>query len=60
MPTETEKTRHDEEVLASLGYRQEFKREFKLWEVFGIAFSIIGVAPSTAYALWNCRLCLFG
>ena len=48
MTDETEKTRHDDEVLAGLGYRQEFKREFKTWEIFGIAFSIIGLFPSTA------------
>ena len=50
MSSEVEKTRHDEEVLAGLGYRQEFKREFKKWEIFAIAFSIIGLFPSTAYA----------
>ena len=39
----------DEVVLADLGYKQEFKREFRLLEVCGIAFSIIGLFPSTAY-----------
>ena len=48
MADEIEKAKHDEEVLASLGYRQEFKREFKTWEIFGIAFSIIGLLPSIA------------
>lgn len=38
----------DETVLASLGYKQEFKRAFRSWEVFGIAFSIIGLLPSMA------------
>ena len=40
----------DEAVLASLGYKQEFKRAFSPWEAFGIAFSIIGLLPSMAYA----------
>ena len=30
--------RADEELLAALGYKQEFKREFKPLEVFGISF----------------------
>ena len=47
----------DEALLASLGYKQEFMREFSPLEVFGIAFSIIGLLPSMAsvlvYALQN-------
>ena len=47
----------DEALLASLGYKQEFRREFAPREVFGIAFSIIGLLPSIAsvlvYALPN-------
>ncbi|KAH9948494.1 APC amino acid permease [Amylocystis lapponica] len=31
------------------GYKQEFRREFTGLEVFGIAFSIIGLLPSIAY-----------
>ncbi|OSX57964.1 hypothetical protein POSPLADRAFT_1076097 [Postia placenta MAD-698-R-SB12] len=41
----------DEELLASLGYKQEFKREFTGLETFGIAFSIIGLLPSIASVL---------
>ncbi|KAF9220253.1 amino acid transporter [Gyrodon lividus] len=41
----------DEAVLASLGYRQEFRRAFTPLEVFGIAFSIIGLLPSMASVL---------
>ncbi|TFK35826.1 APC amino acid permease [Crucibulum laeve] len=44
--------RADEELLAELGYKQEFKREFKPLEVFGIAFSIIGLLPSIASVLF--------
>lgn len=39
-------TLDDEELLASLGYKQEFKRAFTPFEVFGIAFSIIALLPS--------------
>lgn len=39
----------DVAVLASLGYKQEFKRAFSPVEVFGLGFSIIGVFPSIAY-----------
>jgi len=42
----------DEELLASLGYKQEFKRAFSPLEVFGIAFSIIGLLPSIASVLF--------
>lgn len=41
----------DAELLATLGYKQEFKREFTKFEVFGIAFSIIGITPSIAATL---------
>ena len=36
----------DEALLASLGYKQEFKRDFSPLQVFGLGFSIIGVVPS--------------
>jgi amino acid transporter len=38
-------------LLASLGYKQELRREFAPLEVFGIAFSIIGLLPSIASVL---------
>jgi hypothetical protein len=38
----------DDALLASLGYKAELKREFKSIEVFGLAFSIIGLLPSRA------------
>ncbi|KAF9237249.1 amino acid/polyamine transporter I [Melanogaster broomeanus] len=41
----------DEAVLARLGYKQEFRRAFTPLEVFGIAFSIIGLLPSIASVL---------
>ncbi|KAI0077673.1 APC amino acid permease [Panus rudis PR-1116 ss-1] len=42
----------DEELLAALGYKQEFKRAFSGVETFGIAFSIIGLLPSIASVLF--------
>ncbi|KAJ3527418.1 hypothetical protein NM688_g8127 [Phlebia brevispora] len=44
--------RADEELLASLGYKQEFQRAFSGIETFGIAFSIIGLLPSIASVLF--------
>ncbi|KAJ7185274.1 APC amino acid permease [Mycena filopes] len=47
----------DDMALASLGYKQEFKRSFSRLELFGVGFSIIGVVPAIAsvlvYALPN-------
>ncbi|KZT28464.1 APC amino acid permease [Neolentinus lepideus HHB14362 ss-1] len=47
----------DDALLESLGYKQEFKREFTPLELFGVVFSILGVVPSIAsvlvYALPN-------
>ena len=36
----------DEALLAELGYKQEYKRDFTRFELFGLAFSIIGVVQS--------------
>ncbi|PMD29001.1 gaba permease [Hyaloscypha variabilis F] len=41
----------DAELLAKLGYKQELRRNFTMIEVFGIAFSIIGLLPSIASTL---------
>jgi len=41
----------DDALLAALGYKAELKREFKPLEVFGLAFSIIGLLPSIASTL---------
>ncbi|KAG2135253.1 amino acid/polyamine transporter I [Suillus clintonianus] len=43
----------DETILARLGYKQEFQREFTPLEVFGVAFSIVGLLPSIASVLFN-------
>ncbi len=38
-------------VKAKLGYKQELRRNFTMIEVFGIAFSIMGLLPSIASTL---------
>ncbi|TEY61240.1 hypothetical protein BOTCAL_0172g00160 [Botryotinia calthae] len=41
----------DEEILGSLGYKQEFKRELSVWSSFGVSFSCLGLLPSIASTL---------
>lgn len=41
----------DAALLAKMGYKQELKRNFTALEVFGIAFSIMGLMPSIASTL---------
>ena len=42
----------DEEVLAALGYRPEFKREFSLFTCFSVSFAVLGLLPSFATTLY--------
>ncbi|AOW03381.1 amino acid/polyamine transporter I [Yarrowia lipolytica] len=42
---------HDEAVLADIGYKPELARNFSMLQVFGIAFSIMGLLPSIATTL---------
>ncbi|KAF8507404.1 amino acid/polyamine transporter I [Gautieria morchelliformis] len=42
---------NDEDLLARLGYKQEFKRDFSRLELFGMSFSIVGVVQSIAAVL---------
>ena len=42
----------DEEVLAALGYKSQFKREFSLWTTFCVSFAVLGLLPSFASTLW--------
>ncbi|KAJ7323154.1 amino acid/polyamine transporter I [Mycena albidolilacea] len=44
----TQSLNSDDARLAELGYKQEFKRHFTLWETFGLSFSIITVVPGIA------------
>ncbi|KAG9316243.1 amino acid permease-domain-containing protein [Chiua virens] len=48
MPASHAMKESDEAVLATLGYKQEFRRTFKPFEIFGVAFSVIGLLPSIA------------
>ncbi|KAF7926139.1 uncharacterized protein EAE97_010439 [Botrytis byssoidea] len=41
----------DEEILVSLGYKQEFKRELSIWSSFGVSFSCLGLLPSITSTL---------
>jgi amino acid transporter len=42
----------DDEVLAGLGYKKEFKRNFGLWSTFCVAFAVLGLLPSFATTLF--------
>lgn len=42
----------DEEVLAALGYKSEFKREFSLFTTFCVSFAVLGLLPSFASTLF--------
>ncbi len=42
----------DEEVLAALGYKPEFKREFSLWTSFCVSFAVLGLLPSFAATMY--------
>lgn len=42
----------DEEVLAALGYKPEFRREFSLWTTFCVSFAVLGLLPSFATTLY--------
>ncbi|GMF63001.1 unnamed protein product [[Candida] boidinii] len=38
----------DVDLLAEIGYKQELKRKFSTFQIFGIAYSIMGLLPSIA------------
>ncbi|SCU83365.1 LAMI_0C02938g1_1 [Lachancea mirantina] len=38
----------DQQVLAEIGYKEELRREFSTVQIFGVAFSIMGLLPSIA------------
>ncbi|CUM67419.1 uncharacterized protein PRCAT00005113001 [Priceomyces carsonii] len=41
----------DDQLLAEIGYKPELKRHFSTLQVFGVAFSIMGLLPSIASIL---------
>ena len=52
LPVYTRELTADEEVLAALGYKPEFKREFTLWTSFCVSFAVLGLLPSFAATLY--------
>lgn len=46
----------DERILAALGYKPEFKREFSLWTTFCVSFAVLGLLPSFAATLYYVSL----
>ncbi|PQE30826.1 gaba permease protein [Rutstroemia sp. NJR-2017a WRK4] len=50
-PVELLANEADTDLLAKMGYKQELRRNFTMIEVFGIAFSIMGLLPSIASTL---------
>jgi hypothetical protein len=42
----------DEQVLAALGYKSEFRREFSLFTTFCVSFAVLGLLPSFASTLF--------
>lgn len=57
IPVYTRELDADEAVLAALGYRPEFKREFSLWTTFCVSFAVLGLLPSFAATLYYVSLC---
>lgn len=41
----------DDQLLATLGYRAELKREFSYLTVFGQSFGAMGIAPAIAESI---------
>lgn len=56
VPVYTRELDADEEVLAALGYKPEFKREFSLWTTFCVSFAVLGLLPSFAATLFYVSL----
>ncbi|KAF2132907.1 amino acid transporter [Dothidotthia symphoricarpi CBS 119687] len=42
----------DDEALAALGYKSEFKREFSLFTTFCVSFAVLGLLPSFASTMY--------
>lgn len=56
IPTYSRQLNADEETLAALGYKPEFKREFSLWTSFCVSFAVLGLLPSFASTLYYVSL----
>ncbi|KAK6461581.1 amino acid/polyamine transporter I [Scheffersomyces coipomensis] len=44
---------NDDELLAQIGYKQELNRHYSTLQVFGIAFSIMGLLPSISSTIYT-------
>ena len=49
LASDNERSLNDQDVLARLGYKEEFKRDFSRVELFGLSFTIVGVVQSIAW-----------
>ncbi|KXN86792.1 hypothetical protein AN958_09643 [Leucoagaricus sp. SymC.cos] len=49
--TDSEQSLYDQDVLALLGYKEEFKRDFSRLELSGLLFNLVGVVGSIAAVL---------
>lgn len=56
VPAYTRELDADEEILAALGYKPEFRREFSLWTTFCVSFAVLGLLPSFAATLYYVSL----
>jgi hypothetical protein len=52
VPVKNDEWDSDDEVLAALGYKPEFKREFNIWTTFSVSFAVLGLLPSFASTLY--------
>lgn len=48
LPSSLEKVVVDPSPIAQLGYKTELQRNFTTFEIFGVAFSIMGLLPAIA------------
>ncbi|KAK6205065.1 amino acid/polyamine transporter I [Scheffersomyces amazonensis] len=44
---------NDDDLLAQIGYKQELSRHYSTFQVFGIAFSIMGLLPSISSTIYT-------
>ena len=52
IPSYNHEQNSDDDVLAALGYKPEFKRHFSLWTTFCVSFAVLGLLPSFASTLY--------
>ncbi|KAI4112401.1 MAG: hypothetical protein LQ345_006449 [Seirophora villosa] len=52
LPVYERESNADDDALAVLGYKPEFKRDFTLWTSFCLSFAVLGLLPSFASTLY--------